>query len=725
MSASEKSYQIPQLEIEPERYEFRADPIHEFDLRRRDFFRLLGAGIAVFAVSKNAAGIQETAPGSKSFHNEELPKEIGAWLHIGEDGIVTGFTGKAEIGQNVRTSLAQTIADELRVPFETVRMVTADTGLTPFDAGTFGSRTTPSLTPQFRRVAAAARGILVAVAATEWNLAPEGLVAAEAKVSDPALNRSRKYAELARGQALVHTIPLEEKTTPATQWKIAGQPIPKVNARAFVTGSHQYTVDMRLPGMLYGKVLRPSSFGATIASYDDSEARKLNGVSIVRDGEFVGAVAPTAAEARQALDAIRVEWREAPQISSREIFSYLRKNRVPGTEEKFRKQKGFVDEALKNALRRLDATYTVAYIAHAPLEPRAAVAQWTGEKLTVWTGTQRPFANRDELADIFHIAESSVRVIVPDTGSAYGGKHTSDAAIEAARLARAAGKPVKVMWTREEEFTWAYFRPAGVIEVSAGIAADGTITAWDFHNYHSGQSAIETPYAIANQRTEYHQTSLVLRSGSYRGLAATANHFARETHMDALAKVAGMDPLEFRLKNSADPRLRSVLETASKSFGWPRKKTQEGQGFGIAAGFEKGSYVATCAEIAVDQKSGAVRVVKLTEAFECGAIINPDGLRNQVVGAMIQGIGGALFEAIEFENGRIKNPHFGTYRLPRFRDIPEIEAILMDRKDIDAAGAGETPIMAVAPAIGNAICDATGKRLNSLPLAPDGVSLRG
>ena len=725
MSASEKDFRNSPVEIEPERYEFQAGPIHEFDLQRRDFFKLLGAGIAVFAVAKGAAAKQETAPGSKSFHNEELPKQISAWLHIGEDGIVTGFTGKAEIGQNVRTSLAQTIADELHVALESVRMVTADTALTPFDAGTFGSRTTPSMTPQFRRVAAAARGILVATAAKEWNIAAEGLVAAEGKVSDPASGRSRKYSELAQGKTLVEVIPSAEKGTPASKWKIAGQPIPKVDAYSFVTGSHRYTVDMRLQGMLHGKVLRPPSFGATISSYDDSEARKLDRVVVVHDGEFVGAAAPTAAEARQALDAIRVEWKETPQISSKEIFSHLKKNAVPGNEDRFRRQKGSVDEALKNAAHKLDATYTVAYIAHAPLEPRAAVAQWTDGKLTVWTGTQRPFFNRDELADIFHIPESNVRVIVPDTGSAYGGKHTSDAAIEAARLARAAGKSVKIIWTREEEFTWAYFRPAGVIEVSAGMVPDGTVTAWDFHNYHSGQSAIETPYAVANQRTEYHQTPLVLRSGSYRGLAAVANHFARETHMDALAKVAGMDPLEFRMKNIADARLRAVLETASKSFGWLRKKTQEGQGFGIAVGFEKGSYVATCAEIAVDAKSGAVSVVKLTEAFECGAIVNPDGLRNQVVGAMIQGIGGALFEAIEFENGRIKNPHFATYRLPRFRDIPEIDAILMDRKDIDSAGAGETPIMAIAPAIGNAIFDATGKRLKNLPLAPNGMSIRG
>jgi nicotinate dehydrogenase subunit B len=707
--------------VEPERYEFRAAPIHQFELARRDFFKILGAGIAVFAVVKDALAAQETAPGHRSFHNEELPKEISAWLHIGEDGTVTGFTGKAEIGQNIRTALAQTIADELRVPFESVRMVTADTALTPFDAGTFGSRTTPTITPQLRRVAAAARDILVQAAAKEWSVAPEGLLAADAKVTDPASGRSLKYAELARGKMLAQNLPAEDPITPPAQWTIAGKPVPKIDGRSFVTGHHQYTTDIWLPGMLYGKVLRPPSFGAALTSWDDTAAKGMTDAVVVRDGDFVGVAAPSAHEAQSALDAIRAQWKEVPQISNKEIFSYLKQNAVAKTEDRFRKQKGSMEEGFANAAHRLDATYTVAYIAHAPLEPRAAVAQWADGKLTVWTGTQRPFANRDELADVFHLPESSVRVIVPDTGSAYGGKHTSDAAIEAARLARAAGRPVKVVWTREEEFTWAYFRPAGVIEIKSAISGDGTLTAWEFHNYHSGSSGIETPYVVANQRTEYHAVPLVLRSGSYRGLAATANHFARETHMDALARAAKMDPLEFRMKNLSNPRMRAVLEAAAKSFGWPRKKTQEGQGFGVACGDEKGSYVATFAEVVEDKTTGAVRVVRLTEAFECGAIVNPDGLRNQVVGAMIQGLGGALFEAIEFENGRISNPHFATYRVPRFRDVPEIDAILLDRKDIASAGAGETPIMAVAPAIGNAIFDATGVRLHDLPLVPNSL----
>jgi nicotinate dehydrogenase subunit B len=705
---------------EPERYEFSAGPMHHFELARRDFFKFLGAGIAVFAAAKDSLAMQETAP-SHGFHQEELPKDITAWLHIGEDGTVTAFTGKVEIGQNIRTSLAQTVADELRVSFESVTMVTADTALTPFDFGTVGSRSMPTMSPQLRRVANAARELLVNAAAKEWKVAPEGLIAADAKVTDPASGRSLRYAELARGKALAQNLPADDPVAPPTEWTIAGKPIPKKDGRTFVTGKHQYTPDLRRPGQMYGRVLRPPSFGATLTSYDAKAAQAMSGVVIVRDGDFIGAAAANERDASKALEAIHTEWKEVPQISGKELFSSLKQNAKAGGDDRSRRIKGSVAGGLTAAAHRLEATYTVAFIAHAPLEPRAAVAEWSDGKLTVWTGSQRPFAVRDELADVFHVAESNVRVIVPDTGSAYGGKHTGDAALEAARLARAAGRPVQVVWTREEEFTWAYFRPAGVMEIKSGIAADGTLTAWEFHNYNSGMSAIETPYVVPNQHIEFHSTQCPLRSGSYRGLAATANFFARESHMDELAYTAQLDPLDFRLKNLSDPRLRAVLEAGAKSFGWPRKKTQEGQGFGIAGGFEKGGYVATCAEVAVDRSSGAVRVVRITTAFECGAIVNPDGLRNQVIGANIQGLGGALFEAIEFGNGRITNPRFSRYRVPRFRDVPDVEAVLLDRKDLPSAGAGETPIMGVAPAIGNAIFDAAGIRLRGLPLIPNGL----
>jgi isoquinoline 1-oxidoreductase len=376
---------------------------------------------------------------------------------------------------------------------------------------------------------------------------------------------------------------------------------------------------------------------------------------------------------------------------------------------------------MANADVKVSQTYTVAYIQHAPLEPRAAVAEWQGDKLTVWTGTQRPFAVRDELAAAFRILPENVRVLVPDTGSAYGGKHTGDAAIEAARLAKAAGKPVKVVWTREEEFTWAYFRPAGVIEITSGAHRDGTITAWEYHNYNSGPAGIDVPYNIPNKLIQFHPIdNPPLRQGSYRGLAATANHFARESHMDELAHAINMDAMQFRLKNTTDERLRAVFEAVAEKAEWGKQKSSANRGFGLAGGFEKGGHVATIAEIEL-RSDKSVRVVRVVEAFECGAVVNPDGLRNQIEGSIVMGIGGALFESIGFDNGRILNANFSQYRVPRFNDMPKVEVVLVDRKDQPSAGAGETPIVGVAPAIANAIFAATGERLRTMPLLRRGV----
>jgi nicotinate dehydrogenase subunit B len=308
-------------------------------------------------------------------------------------------------------------------------------------------------------------------------------------------------------------------------------------------------------------------------------------------------------------------------------------------------------------------------------------------------------------------------VIVPDTGSGYGGKHTNQAAVEAARLARAVGKPVKLVWTREEEFTWAYFRPAGVIEVTAGAKKDGTLTGWGFRNINSGGSGLETPYEVSAKSVVFSQAKSPLKQGSYRALASTANHFARESVMDELARLVGMDPLAFRLKNLKHERLRAVLTSAAELFGWGKPKSGPDRGVGIAVGTEKGSFVATCAEVAVDPSNGAIKVVRLAAAFDCGAVVNPEHLTNQVQGALVMGLGGALFEAIKFEGGKISNPRLSRYRVPRFSDLPEIKVTLIDRKDVPSAGAGETPIVAVAPAIGNALCDATGTRVRSMPLS--------
>ena len=327
---------------------------------------------------------------------------------------------------------------------------------------------------------------------------------------------------------------------------------------------------------------------------------------------------------------------------------------------------------------------------------------------------------RRELAEAFRIPEDKVRVIVPDTGSGYGGKHTGETAVEAARLARAAGHPVKVVWTREEEFAWAYFRPAGVIEVTSGVDRDGRLTAWEFHNWNSGGSAIRTPYDVAHQRIAFHPARSPLRQGSYRGLAATANHFAREVHMDELARAVKVDPVEFRRRNLKDARVRAVLDAAAERFGWGRARAAPIRGHGVAAGTEKGSYVAACAEVAVERVTGLVQVLRVVTAFECGAIVNPAHLRSQVEGSVVQGLGGALFEAVRFEKGEVLSDRFSRYRVPRFSDTPALDVVLLDRKDLPSAGAGETPIVTVAPAIANAIFDATGLRLRALPLVPDG-----
>ncbi|MGA3324476.1 MAG: molybdopterin cofactor-binding domain-containing protein [Terriglobia bacterium] len=705
--------------VEPERYELRARPTYHFGLPRRDFFKVLGGGIVVFCLLDSPLDGQE-AGRTRRRPDQALPQEISAWLHVNENGEVNVYTGKVEVGQNIRTSLTQAVAEELSVAPGSVHLVMGDTDRVPFDMGTFGSRTTPTMNPQLRRAASAAREALIGLAAEAWKVDQAKLRAANGVVTDPESQRTASYAELAKGRELAKAIPAEDPLTPAAQWKVMGKPLAKVTGRDIVSGRHRYPSDIKLPGMLYGKVLRPPAFGATLTSLDAHKAEVIPGVTVVHDGNFVSVAAPSPRVAEGAIAALSATWKSPPQPSGDELFEYLKKNAESG-EGRGGHAIGSVEKGLADASLRMQQTYTVAYIAHAPLEPRAAVAEWKDGKLSVWTGTQRPFGVRGELAEAFRLPENHVRVVMPDMGSGYGGKHTGEAALEAARLAQAARQPVKLVWTREEEFTWAYFRPAGVIEVSAGVSSDGAITAWEFHNYNSGAAAITTLYNIPNQRIQFHAVESPLRQGSYRSLAAAANHFARRSFMDELAHMAKMDPLDFRLKNLTDARLREALEAAAEKFGWGKPKPQPGHGFGIAGGFDKGGYVATCAEVAVDPATRQVRVVRVVTAFDCGAVVNPDGLRNQIEGANNMGIGGALFEAIQFENGRILNPHFAQYRVPRFSDAPVMEVVLIDRKDVPSAGAGETPIVGIAPAIGNAIFAATGKRQRALPMAPKGL----
>ncbi|PYJ01294.1 MAG: isoquinoline 1-oxidoreductase [Verrucomicrobia bacterium] len=693
---------VPELDYEAmvERVAFR------FGLKRRSFVQILGAGLLVAASAPALAQRRGRGFGGAG------AKTIGARIHLGKDGSITVMTGKVEAGQGARAELTQAAAEELRVAADAIQLVMADTTLTPDDGITAGSGSSPRTVPAMRQGAAAARGLLLEFASKRWTVPATEIEIREGKAVHSPSGRTLSYADLAgsddAAQALAQSVPADVTLTSVKEWKVLGQPLSRPNARDIVTGAHKYPSDMVRPNQLYGKVLRSPSYGAKLTAIDLAPAKAMKDVVVAREDQFLGVAAPTSFQAEQALAAIAktAKWETAPHPSSQELFAYL-KQHIQGDLP----ANPFSDE-LARAKQVLRQSYHVAYVQHAPLEPRAAVAEWSDGKLTVWTGTQNPFGCRGELARAFHLSDDTVRVIVPDFGGGFGGKHSGEAAVEAARLAQAAGRPVSLRWTREEEFTWAYFRPAGVIEVEASLDAQGTLTSWHFININSGPSAIDTPYHGGKSRSRSLGSQPPLRHGSYRALASTANNFARESFMDELAAAAAADPLDFRLAHLDHPRLRAVLETAAQRFDWKTRTRQKtpNVGVGLACGTEKGSFVAAYAEIELDRAQNNLRVRRVCQAFECGAILNPENLLKQVQG------GPALREEMRFENGQMLNPAFRKYLVPRFDDVPELDIHLLDRPDLPSAGAGETPIIAIAPAIANALFHASGLRVRAMPL---------
>jgi isoquinoline 1-oxidoreductase len=698
----------------PPEYEEAMEPVgYDFGLKRRSFVQLLGAGLLLAVSVAPALAQQRRGRGGGGGAGN-----IAARVHLGKDGTITVMTGKVEGGQGARAELSEAAAEELRVPVGRIQLVMADTSLVPDDGVTAGSGSTPRTVPAVRQGAAAVREVLVDFAAKRWGVDRGTVQVQDGKATRSSSPEALSYADLAAdadaAKALDQAVPSEVALTPVAEWKVLGNSTPRPNARDIVTGAHQYPSDISRPGMLYGKVLRAPSYGAKLTSIDLAPAQAMKDVVAVRDEQFVGIAAPTSFLAEKALDAIgkTAKWESAPHPSSKELFNYLKQHVPDGVPPN-----PFPDE-LSQAKKVLHQTYEVAYVQHAPLEPRAAVAEWVEGKLTVWTATQNPFGCRSELARAFHLGDEQVRVIVPDFGSGFGGRHTGEAGVEAARLAKAAGHPVSLRWTRREEFTWAYFRPAAVIEIEAGLDDKGKLTSWHFVNINAGGSGVETPYRAGKHRGQSVRSEAPLRQGSYRCLAATGNNFARESFMDELAAAAGMDPLEFRLAHLDNARLRAVLETAAQRFGWQEriKNKNPKVGIGLACGTEKGSYVAACAEVEIDRTAKQIAIRRVCQVFECGAILNPANLLSQVQGAIIMGIGPALREEINFENGEILNPSFRRYPVPRFADVPELDVHLLNRPDLASAGGGETPIIAIAPAIGNAVFQATGLRVRSMPI---------
>jgi isoquinoline 1-oxidoreductase len=705
----------PEVVSEPERYELSEPARYHFeplrlDVDRRDFLKIFGVmgGGLIVAASLPVQAQQESGRGGGG----QASSDLQAWIHIDEKGRVTAFTGKVEIGQNARTSLSQVVADELRVPMSSISFVMADTDLTPYDQGTFGSQTTPRMAPLVARAAATAREMLIDLAAARWQ-ADRSALRAETGQIRASDGRALGYGELTAGRQLAGRVTAE--AVGRDRWTVRGTAEPKVNGRDIVLGRHLFTPDVSRPNLMFGQVIRPPAYGSKPQKVDQNEARIIPGLTVVHDGDFIGVVGTSERVVRRGVSALKVEWTPPPeQPTSENVYAHFRKTATttagrggapPGTAGRGvtappAPAAPNLASARASSAHVVDAAYEIPYIAHVPLEPRTAIAEWTDGKVTVWTGTQRPFGVRSEVATAFGIPEDRVRIIVPDMGSGYGGKHSGEQAIEAARLARTAGKPVRLVYRRDEEFMWGYFRPGGVIDVKAGVDAKGKLTFWEFENFNSGNSGLPTPYAVAAQRVAFRQTDSPLRQGSYRGLAATANHYAREMHMDALARAAGIDPVAFRIANLNNDRIRAVLEAAATKIGWPNPSEKD-RSLGIACGTEKGSYVGTAAEVM--RTADGFAVTRIVVTFECGAIVNPDGLRNQVEGSIVQGLGGALFEAIRFAGGKLLNGTMAEYRVPRFKDVPPLEVLLLDRRDLPSAGAGETPIVCVAPAIGSAV----------------------
>jgi nicotinate dehydrogenase subunit B len=709
----------------------------------REWFDILGDGLVVVWPPPGAHG--------------------GAWVHLSPSGTVTAFTGKVDVGQDNRAAFRLLVAEELAVDPGSVRVVQGDTDLCPSDMGTFGSRSMPEAGEWLRRAAAGAREALLDLAAQRWRPGdpdrdgdrPRTVGADRDQARDrragPAVSGGAvtggpggarlAYRELLAGLRRLDVLDAEPPLTPPTAWRIAGhRPMaagpggsaapdgPAVAHEGLagdvagrldvVTGGRRYASDQGRPGMLHGAVLRPSVRGARLRAADTRAAAQIPGVIIVREGEFVGAVAPDLATARRAVAVIEADW-DTPAALPGPMADYLRSHPAPGQgwQQPVDHGAGDTEAALGGAAVTVQASYRTAYLAHVPMETRAAVAEWADGRLTVWTGNNVPFPIRARLAETFGLPEHDVRVIIPPTGGGFGGKH-GDEAIEAARLARAAGCPVKVHWNRAEEFQFGYVRPMAVIDIRAGLDREGAIAAFDLIDINAGPQGTAFPYAAASWRLRYTPAASPLAQGPYRALAATANTFARESAIDELAHAATCDPLTFRLDRLADDRLAAVLRAAAGSVGGDGLGPRRGLGF--AVGREKDGRVATRAEVATDA-DGTVHVTRIVTAYECGAVVSPATVISQIQGGTVMALGGALFEQVTLADGHQETRSLAGYRVPRFSDIPQIDVVLVDRPDIPSAGAGETPLIAVAPAIANAIFAATGRRLRALPLlASDG-----
>jgi nicotinate dehydrogenase subunit B len=696
-----------------------------FPTDRREFLKTLGGGIFVF-VSLGSAEVLAQQRGRRG-SGQRTPSDFNAFLRIGEDGRVSCFTGKIEMGQGVVTSLAQMLADELNVSLDCVDMVMGDTDLCPWDMGTFGSMTTRFFGPPLRAAAAEARAVLMELGAERLQAPVEQLRVEQGVISHKQQADKRvSYAELTQGKRIERRLNAKAVQEAVSDFTIVGKPVLRMDAHDKVTGKAKYAGDVRPPGMLCAKILRPPAHGATLKSVDVSAAEKMEGVRIVKEGDLVAVLHQRPDVAEKALDQVTAEF-DLPKadVDDRTIFDHLLKVAPEGRAVA---KGGDLQKGEELASSLLEATYRNSYVAHAPIEPHTAVAKIEGDKATVWASTQTPFGARDEVARALGLPSENVRIIPPFVGGGFGGKTQNQQVVEAALLAKSAGRPVQVAWSRAEEFFYDSFRPAAVVKIKSGVDGAGRIVLWDYHVYFAGERGSEHFYDVPHHATVAHGSgwrgspgSHPFGTGAWRAPANNTNTHARESHVDMMAAKVGADPVEFRLKNLKDERMRRVLKAAAEQFRWSPRTAPSGRGVGVACGIDSGTYVAFMAEVEVDRDSGKVQVKRVVCAQDMGLVINPEGARIQMEGCITMGLGYALTEEIHFRGGEILDQSFGSYEIPCFSWLPDIQTVLIEARDSPPQGGGEPAIIGMGAVIANAVFDATGARLVQLPMTPDRI----
>jgi isoquinoline 1-oxidoreductase len=689
-------------------------------LSRRELLKRLGGGIIILFIVGDLLELQAQQRGRRGY-----PEDFNAYLRIGDNGRISCFTGKIEMGQGIITSLAQMLADELEVKLDSVDMVMGDTDQCPWDMGTFGSMTTRFFGPALRAAAAEAKVVLTELAAEDLKVPKDRLIAKEGIVYDRTdVKKKVTYGQLAKDRIIARHARTDVKT--ASEFNIIGESYLRTDSLEKVTGKAKYAGDILLPGMLYARILRPPAHGAKIKSVDTSEAEKINGIQVIKEGNLIAVLHKYPDVAQDALSQIEAEF-ERPEstINDKTIFKHLQK---VGTEKEVVEKGGNLQSGKKNASVLFEKIYLNSYVAHAPIETHTALAKIEGDKTTVWASTQTPFRLKDQIAEELNISPENVRVITPFVGGGFGGKSRNTQAIEAVKLAQLTGKAVQVAWTREEEFFYDTFRPAAVVAIKSGITNLGKISFWDYSVYYAGQRGSHHIYDIQHHRTtsigggwEAGVRPHPFGTGAWRAPANNTNTFARESHIDIMASKAGMDPLDFRLKNLTDKRMILTLKAAAEKFGWTASKSPRNRGFGIACGIDSGTYVAIIADVEVNKTSGHVQVKRVVCAQDMGLVINPEGAKLQMEGCITMGLGYALTEEIHFNGGEIFNLNFYTYKLPTFSWVPKIETVLVKTEEASPQGGGEPAIICIGGVIANAIFDATGVRVFQLPMTPERV----